>query len=77
MSNKEYDKDVMLKGVKKSWKKFIKKEYEKDYFDRILNRIKKDIENNNMVFPFPDKVFETLKYTRKSKLKCVIIGQDP
>ena len=38
----EYTKENMLDGVKKSWKIFIKKEMEKEYFDDILNRIKKD-----------------------------------
>lgn len=73
----EYSKDNMLKGVKKSWKKFIKKEMEKEYFEDIIDKIKKDQAKNKLIFPFPDKVFETLKFTRKSNLKCVIIGQDP
>mgnify|MGYP003983961517 CR=1 FL=1 len=73
----EYTKENMLDGVKKSWKKFIKKEMEKEYFDDIFNRIKKDQNNGKLIFPFPNKVFETLKYTKRSDLKCVIIGQDP
>jgi uracil-DNA glycosylase len=73
----EYSKKNMIKGVKKSWKKFIEKEMEKEYFDNIINKIKKDQGCKKLIFPFPDKVFETLKYTRKSNLKCVIIGQDP
>jgi uracil-DNA glycosylase len=73
----EYTKENMLDGVKKSWKKFIKKEMEKEYFQDIFEKIKKDQNNGKLIFPFPDKVFETLKYTKKSNLKCVIIGQDP
>lgn len=73
----EYTKKNILKGVKKSWKKFIEKEIEKDYFQEILIKIKNDQEKGKLIFPFPNKVFETLKYTRKSNLKCVIIGQDP
>lgn len=73
----EYTKENMLKGVKKSWKKFMEKEMDKDYFEDIFEKIKKDQNNGKLIFPFPDKVFETFKYTRKSKLKCVIIGQDP
>ena len=72
-----YHKDIMLKNVKKSWKKFIKSEMDKDYFQDILDRIKKDQEEEKLVFPFPENVFETFKYTRKSSLRCVIIGQDP
>ena len=73
----EYSKNNMLKGVKKSWKKFIQKEMDEEYFDKIIDKIKKDQGENSLIFPFPDKVFETFKYTRKSNLKCVIIGQDP
>ena len=77
MTLNDYYKKKMLRGVKNSWKKFIKKEMEKEYFNKILDRIEKDKNNNKMIFPFPENVFETFKYTRKSKLKCVIIGQDP
>ena len=73
----KYTKENMLKGVRKSWKKFMEKEMDKDYFEDIFEKIKKDQNNGKLIFPFPDKVFETFKYTRKSKLKCVIIGQDP
>ena len=73
----EYTKENMLKGVKKSWKKFIKEEMNKYYFQNIIDKINEDQVKKKLIFPFPDKVFETLKYTRKSKLKCVIIGQDP
>lgn len=73
----EYTKENMLDGVKKSWKKFINKEMEKEYFEDIFNRIKKDQKKGKLIFPFPNKVFETLKYTKRSDLKCVIIGQDP
>ena len=73
----EYTKKNMLKGVKKSWKKFIKNEMEKDYFQNIFDKIQNDQKKGNLIFPFPNKVFETFKYTKKSNLKCVIIGQDP
>lgn len=73
----EYTKENMLDGVKNSWKKFVKKEMDKDYFQNIFENIKKDQKDGKLIFPFPNKVFETLKYTKKSNLKCVIIGQDP
>ena len=60
-----YDKETMLNGVRKSWKKFIKKEMNKEYFNEILDKIKKDQDNKKLIFPFPNNVFETLKYTKK------------
>ena len=72
-----YNKENMLTDVKKSWKKFIKKEMDKEYFNKILSKIEEDQNNRKMIFPFPENVFETFKYTKKKKLKCVIIGQDP
>lgn len=72
-----YDEESMLNGVRKSWKKFIKKEMNKEYFKEIFEKIKKDQDNKKLIFPFPNNVFETFKYTKRKKLKCVIIGQDP
>lgn len=75
--SRQYDKKVMLNGVRKSWKKFIEKEMDKEYFNDILTKIKQDQDNEKVIFPFPNNVFETFKYTKRKKLKCVIIGQDP
>jgi len=70
----KYNIDIMLDGVRTSWKKFIKKEVKKEYFEKILNKLNKE---DKLVFPFPDKVFETFKYCKLKKIKCVILGQDP
>ena len=34
----EYTKENMLDGINKSWKKFVKKEMDKDYFQYIRRR---------------------------------------
>ena len=60
-----YDEETMLNGVRKSWKKFIKKEMSKEYFKEIFDKIKKDQDNKKLIFPFPNNVFETFKYTKK------------
>ena len=72
-----YDEKTMLNGVKKSWRRFIISEMKKDYFQKIFDRIKKNQEQKKLIFPFPENVFETLKYCRRKDIKCLILGQDP
>ena len=73
----KYTKENMLEGVKKSWKKFILKEMEKDYFQVIFDKINNDLQDGKTIFPFPENVFETFKYCKRKDLKCIILGQDP
>ena len=70
----KYNIDIMLDGVRTSWKKFINEEIKKDYFNIILEKLNKE---DKLVFPFPENVFETFKYCKLKKIKCVILGQDP
>ena len=61
----EYTKENILKGVKKSWKKFIEKEIEKEYFHDILIKIKNDQEKGKLIFPFLIKYLKLLNIPEK------------
>ncbi|WP_185849119.1 uracil-DNA glycosylase [Blattabacterium cuenoti] len=58
------------------WKMFLKNEYHKSYFIKLLNILR--IEYNHFVcFPKQENIFSCFKYCSFKKLKVVIIGQDP
>lgn len=59
--------------VDKSWKKVFKKRY----MDKIDEYMVDDINENKMIFPYPDKVFAAFNLCKLKEIKAVIIGQDP
>lgn len=68
----EYNKKNLLKGVKKSWKKFLKDQLN----DENLKKINED-RKKFRIFPEPKLVFNTLKHFELNELKIVLLGQDP
>ncbi|WP_185865907.1 uracil-DNA glycosylase [Blattabacterium cuenoti] len=58
------------------WRFFLKKEWGKPYFRRLMKSI--HIEYNKFIcFPKKDNIFSSLKYCHFQELKVVILGQDP
>jgi uracil-DNA glycosylase len=71
-----YKIDIIKKGVKKSWLEFMEKEFEKNYFQEILNKVNIDAENK-IIYPPSKKLLQTFKYFNLEDLKVVFIFQDP
>ena len=66
----------MIKSLNTSWNKFLKKEFEKDYFKKLSEFI--EIERKKqIVFPPLELTFAALNTTSQEKVKVVILGQDP
>ena len=59
-----------------SWDALLSEEFQKPYFEALIERISLERKNNE-VFPPEDDVFNALKYTPYENVKAVIIGQDP
>lgn len=59
------------------WNSFFNKEKEKPYFDKITKFLKKEKENNEIVYPSEENIFSAFNYTSFDKVKVVILGQDP
>lgn len=58
------------------WDELLKGEFTKEYYQR-LRRILINEYRTQRIFPGMYDIFNALKYTSYSDVKCVIIGQDP
>ena len=66
----------MIESLCTSWKKFLKDEFEKDYFKKLSEFI--EIERKTqIVFPPIELTFAALNTASHEKVKVVIMGQDP
>ena len=59
-----------------SWKSFIHREMEKEYFKNIIEEIKKEKKIYN-ILPEEKEIFNAFNITCFNKIKVVIIGQEP
>lgn len=66
----------MLNKLNKDWKIHLKEELDKNYFFNLTTRVKQEY-SNYTCFPPIDNIFDSLNFCVLSKLKVVIIGQDP
>ena len=66
----------MLNNLNKDWKIHLKEELDKDYFFNLTARVNQEY-SNYICFPPIDNIFNSLNFCVLSKLKVVIIGQDP
>ncbi|MDB3875195.1 uracil-DNA glycosylase [bacterium] len=67
---------MLLDNLNNDWKIHLKEEFYKDYFFNLTNRVKQEY-SNYTCFPPIDNIFDSLNFCLLSKLKVVIIGQDP
>lgn len=66
----------MIESLCTSWGKFLKNEFEKDYFKKLSEFI--EIERKKqIIFPPLELTFAALNTTSHEKVKVVILGQDP
>jgi uracil-DNA glycosylase len=66
----------LLNNLNKDWKIHLKEELDKDYFFNLTTRVNQEY-SNYICFPPIDNIFNSLNFCVLSKLKVVIIGQDP
>ena len=58
------------------WQKFILQQKQLDYFIKLEQQLVK-IKQTNIVYPEPNNYFKALELTPATKVKVVILGQDP
>lgn len=66
--------------VHKSWRTMFAKEYKKEYFvklEKYLSDCLKKTRGEINIYPYPDLLFNAFNKTPLSKIKVVILGQDP
>lgn len=63
--------------IEDSWKKILKDEFNKPYFQQIPLHIKTEKEQGKRIFPPGSQIFNAFNTTPIEKVKVVILGQDP
>lgn len=58
------------------WDIVLKEEFEKDYFIRVMEFVDEEYSSKTIYPPYED-IFNAFKFTPFSKVKAVILGQDP
>ncbi len=59
------------------WHRILGPEFQKPYMENLRKFLKAEYQNHQVVYPPKDKIFRSLKLVDYSKVKVVILGQDP
>ena len=62
--------------IEQSWKVVLLKEFNKDYFIKLKQFLKKK-KKHHSIYPKGKDIFNAFNYTPFNKVKVVILGQDP
>ncbi|MCF8218548.1 MAG: uracil-DNA glycosylase [Bacteroidales bacterium] len=62
--------------LEESWKDILSDEFDKEYFRKLKTFLASE-RQKHLVYPPKDKVFEAFRHTPFSKVKVIILGQDP
>ncbi|MDQ6889361.1 MAG: uracil-DNA glycosylase [Bacteroidota bacterium] len=63
--------------IEESWKTELKDEFEKAYFQQIVTFIKAEKSSGKIIYPPGSLIFNAFHKTPFSKVKVVLLGQDP
>lgn len=63
--------------IEQEWKEVLKGEFEKEYFSKIVNYLHKEKGDGRIIYPPGSLIFNAFRLTPFSKVKVVILGQDP
>lgn len=66
----------MTVSIEQSWKEALKEEFEKEYFKKLSETVRKAYLSSS-VFPPPKLVFNAFEQCTFNDIKVVILGQDP
>lgn len=65
-----------MAAISNDWAEKISLEYKKQYYRELFNFIKEEY-SKVVVYPPSEDIFNAMHLTPLSKVKCVILGQDP
>ncbi len=63
--------------IDNSWKEVLKEEFEKEYFIKLTEALKREKQAGVKIYPKGSLIFNAFNSTPFGKVKVVIIGQDP
>lgn len=67
----------MISQIDETWTPFLKEEFEKPYMRELLSFLEREKKSGKVIYPDEKHIFEAFRLTPFSKVKVVIIGQDP
>ena len=62
--------------IKNDWLEYIKEEFSKDYYKNLYSFVSEEY-SKNTIYPEAENIFNAFHFTPLSKVKVVLIGQDP
>lgn len=65
-----------MAGIDNDWLPYLEPEFKKDYYKELYKFIKEEYATRQ-IFPPSEDIFNALHFTPLSKVKVVILGQDP
>ncbi|OOM16649.1 uracil-DNA glycosylase [Clostridium saccharobutylicum] len=68
--------DIMSEILKNDWKNYLDSEFKKDYYIKLKKFLVNEY-NSKVIYPNMYDLFNALHFTPYSKVKVVILGQDP
>lgn len=63
--------------IEPGWKEALKAEFDKTYFGQIVHHLKTEKIQGKIIYPKGSQIFNAFDKTPISKVKVVILGQDP
>lgn len=63
--------------IQQEWKELLKDEFEKEYFKNIVDFLYREKREGKTIYPPGSQIFNAFEFTPFSKVKVVILGQDP
>lgn len=63
--------------IEASWKNVLQNEFEQPYFEQLKQFLKAEKAAGKVIFPPGNQLFAAFEYTPFTKVKVVILGQDP
>ena len=63
--------------IEAGWKEILHMEFEKDYFTKLIQILKKEKSQGKPIYPPGPLIFNAFNSTPFDKVKVVILGQDP
>jgi len=64
-------------NIEASWKKELKDEFDKPYFEKIVHFLKQERAAGKTIYPPGKQIFNAFEWTPFNHVKVVILGQDP
>jgi len=69
--------DIDKVKIESSWKKELKEELKKPYFEQLAHQLKSEIQSGKTIYPPGPLIFNAFNLTPFHQTKVVILGQDP